>query len=113
MKTDKQATLELITRQVDVMRVGQSVGMEAVESLGMEVVESLAKAQAEIELLCDAADWENLNQRDVGKLLQQVSGLLDTAFAGVEQAMNTNDLAEQQLAWLMDWADDESQKVVE
>ena len=106
MKTDKQATLELITRQVDVMRVGQSVGMEAVESL--------AKAQAEIELLCDAvADWENLNQRDVGKLLQQVSGLLDTAFAGVEQVMNTNDLAEQQLAWLMDWVDDESQKVVE
>ncbi len=105
MKTDKQATLELITRQVDVMRVGQSVGMEAVESL--------AKAQAGIELLCDAADWENLNQRDVGKLLQQVSGLLDTAFAGVEQAMNTNDLAEQQLAWLMDWADDESQEVVE
>ena len=105
MKTDKQATLELITRQVDVMRVGQLVGMEAVESL--------AKAQAEIELLCDAADWENLNQRDVGKLLQQVSGLLDTAFAGVEQAMNTNDLAEQQLAWLMDWADDESQEVVE
>ena len=105
MKTDKQATLELITRQVDVMRVGQLVGMEAVESL--------AKVQAEIELLCDAADWENLNQRDVGKLLQQVSGLLDTAFAGVEQAMNTNDLAEQQLAWLMDWADDESQKVVE
>ena len=105
MKTDKQATLELITRQVDVMRVGQLVGMEAVESL--------AKVQAEIELLCDAADWENLSQRDVGKLLQQVSGLLDTAFAGVEQAMNTNDLAEQQLAWLMDWADDESQKVVE
>lgn len=105
MKTDKQATLELITRQVDVMRVGQSVGMEAVESL--------AKAQDEIELLCDAADWENLSQRDVGKLLQQVSGLLDAAFVGVEQAMDTNDLAEQQLAWLMDWADDESQEVVE
>ena len=33
MKTDKQATLELITRQVDVMRVEQLVGMEAVESL--------------------------------------------------------------------------------
>ena len=103
MKTDKQATLELITRQVDVMRVGQSVGLGAVKSLD--------KAQAEIEQLCAAADWGNLNQREAGKLLQQVSGLLDTAFAGVEQAMDTGNLAEQHLAWVMDWADDESQEV--
>ena len=68
--------------------------------------------QATLELLCDAADWGNLNQREVGKLLQQVSGLLDTAFAGVEQAMDTGDLAAQQLAWLEAWVGDESQEVV-
>ena len=70
MKTDKQATLELITRQVDVMRVGQSVGMGAVKSL--------AKAQAEIELLCDAADW-GMRWSPAGISLRPMPCVLETS----------------------------------